>query len=350
MNQFREHPLYREDIDCVLSNAPLSGLQGRRVLVTGATGLIGTMLVDVLLEADRRGADVSVLAVGRNRASAEERFCDAFRNPRFSFVEHDVTRPFASNIAFDAAVSGASLTHPLAYSRHPVAAALTNLEGTRHVLERASESRAKVLFLSSVEIYGDSPDGKPFREGDTGKLDLSTARASYTESKRTCEALCQAFRQECGLDVRIARLCRIFGPTVRLDDSKASSQFLLAAARSEDIVLKSEGLQLFSYLYVADCVSALLFLLDRGEPGVAYNVASGDCDVRLRTFAETAAGCAGTKVVFDIPSDSERRGFSIASTALLDPSRIRELGWTPRYAFGDGVQRTVKMLQASKHS
>ena len=91
-------------------------------------------------------------------------------------------------------------------------------------------------------------------------------------------------------------------------------------------------------------------ILDRGDPGAAYNVASGDCDVRLRTFAETAAGCAGTNVVFDLPSDSERRGFSIASTALLDPSRIWELGWAPQFAFKDAVARTIEMLQASSPS
>ncbi len=341
-----ESPVYREDVERVFADAnPESFLDGTTVLVTGATGLLGTFLCDVLTAANERDASIRIIAVGRNAARACERFWPTIDSPLFTFVEHDVRNPFPEDLSFDFAIGGASLTHPVAYAKHPLETILTNVEGTRNLLAAAARCRAKVLFLSSVEVYGNSRDGRPFREEDTGALDLSTARAGYTESKRVSEALCQAYASELELDVRIARLCRVFGPTVLPADTKASSQFLFKAAAGEDIVLKSTGEQLFSYLHVSDAVSALLSVLSKGESGMAYNVASPDCDVQLREFAERAAAAAGTRVVFDLPPETERRGYSIASTAILDASRLRTLGWTPRLGFDESVRRTVDILR-----
>lgn len=346
MTRRLESSVYRDDLERVLADArPESVLGGKTVLVTGATGLLGTFLCDVLSEANGRGANIRVVAVGRDASRAVDRFGDRLDTPLFSFLRHDVRDPFPEDLSFDFAIGGASLTHPVAYATHPLETILTNIEGTRHLLDAAARCRATALFLSSVEVYGNSRDGSPFREEDTGALDLSNARAGYTESKRVSEALCQAYASERGLDVRIARLCRVFGPTVLDTDTKASSQFLGKAVQGEDIVLKSAGEQLFSYLHVSDAVSALLAILRAGKTGTAYNAASSRCNVRLREFAERAAAAAGTRVVFDLPPEAERRGYSIASSAILDASRLRALGWTPRLDFEEAVRRTIDVLR-----
>ena len=194
-------------------------------------------------------------------------------------------------------------------------------------------------------MYGNAIANEEFTEDYNGKLNLSNARSCYNESKRSCEALCQSYIAEKGVKVKIARLCRIFGPTMLESDSKASSQFIKKAIAGENIVLKSEGNQYFSYTYVADAVYGLLTVLLNGEIGVAYNVSSEKTNVHLKDFAGLCAKCCGKEVVFDLPSEAERKGFSIAMNAILANQRIKELGFKPIYTMEDAIGRTMEILK-----
>ncbi|MCM1080038.1 MAG: NAD-dependent epimerase/dehydratase family protein [Bacteroidales bacterium] len=337
----KKHPQYLEDIRNVLGVKGIGTLRGKSVLVTGATGLIGVHLIDVLMML----GDVKVCAVGRDRGRAAERLGDHFSSPLFSFLEQDVTQPFPENICADFIIPCASNTHPLAYSRYPAETMLVNLKGAEHALELALRCGATVLYPSTVEVYGNAREGDTFTEDYTGMLNLATSRACYSESKRSCEALCQSYAAEYGVSVRIARLSRVFGPTMLMSDSKASSQFIRKALDGEDIVLKSEGNQFFSYTYVADAVAAMLHIMLNGEDGTAYNIANDSCNVHLRDFAGLCAELCGRDVVFDLPSESERKGFSVATTAILDTSRLRDSGFSPIYDMKDAVARTIHILK-----
>ncbi|EEU93893.1 epimerase [Enterococcus faecalis X98] len=133
-----------------------------------------------------------------------------------------------------------------------------------------------------------------------------------------------------------------------LSDSKASSQFIINAVHKENIMLKSAGTQLYSYAYVADIVSALLFLLVKGQKGEAYNVSNEHCDITLRTFAETLANVAGTKVIHGEATAQEKQGFSKATKALLDNQKIYALGWRPLYdSMEEPLKHTIKILEGS---
>lgn len=337
----KKHPLYQEDIDAVLSIKGLETLKGKRVLITGATGLIGLHLTDVLM----RLGEVKVVAVGRNAENAKRRLGEYFGHPDFSFIEQDVMTPFSKELEVDFVIPLASNTHPLAYSQFPVETIMINVKGAEHALDLAKKCRATVLYPSSVEVYGNSDGQEPIREDFTGRLNLSNARACYTESKRACEAMCQSYLAEYGVDIKIVRLSRVFGPTMLASDSKASSQFIKNAMAGEDIVLKSEGNQLFSYTYVADAVAAMLYALIYGELGSAYNISNERCNVRLKDFARICAEYAGKEVVFDLPSDVEKKGYSVANNAVLNNDKLRALGFAPRYGMKEAIERTIELLK-----
>lgn len=130
-----------------------------------------------------------------------------------------------------------------------------------------------------------------------------------------------------------------------MSDTKASSQFIVKALKNEDIVLKSKVEQYFSYTYVADAVSAILHVLLYGENGMAYNVSNEQCDVHLKEFAQICAKWAGKSVVFDLPSEVEQKGFSIAMQAILDNMKIKNIGWIPNYEFHKAISRTLEILK-----
>ena len=337
----KNHPLYQEDIDNVLSISGIDSLRGKSFLITGATGLIGVHLIDALM----RLGGVSVFAVGRDKQKAAGRLGEYFYHPLFHFIEQDVCEPFSASLSVDCIIPLASNTHPLAYSKYPIETIRTNVRGAENALELACRCGATVLYPSTVEIYGNATGLHPMSEGFTGSLNLSTSRSCYTESKRVCEAMCQSYIAEKGIRVLIVRLSRVFGPTMLESDSKASSQFIKKALAGEDVVLKSKGEQSYSYTYVTDAVAAMLHVLLNGENGVAYNVSCEGCDVRLKEFAQVCAEISGKRIVYDLPSEEEAKGYSIATNAILDNTRLKTLGFTPRYGLEDAIRRTVEILR-----
>lgn len=337
----KKHPLYQEDIANILNLDGLESLKGKKFLITGATGMVGVLLIDALMKL----GDVQVYAVGRSRTKAMARLGEYFNNSNFKFIEHDVCLPFKLDFNVDYIIPMASNTHPLAYSKYPIETIMVNVKGAEQALILAEKCNAMVIYTSTNEVYGNSINGGSFKEDDNGRLNLSNSRSCYNESKRTCEALCQSYIAEKNVKVKIARLCRIFGPTMLESDTKASSQFIQKAIANEDIVLKSEGNQFFSYTYVADAVIGLLTILLKGEIGVPYNVSSEKTNIHLKDFAALCAEENGKRIIFDLPSDTEKKGFSIAMTAILDNNRIKTIGFEPRYEIKDAIHRTIEILK-----
>ncbi|MCR5622737.1 MAG: NAD-dependent epimerase/dehydratase family protein [Treponema sp.] len=343
--------IYHDSINNIarylLSSFNLDRLCDSRILVAGASGMIGKPLVDTLMELSCSCQNLSVTAMGRNENRLREAFKGHLGKEGFSLLVHDVNSPLAESGRFDYMIHAASNTHPLQYSTDPVGTIMANTVGTMNLLEYARRHSARrFVFLSSVEIYGEArPDQAAFSEGDLGYIDCNTVRAGYPEGKRCGESLCCAYARQYGLDFVAPRLCRVYGPTMRSGDSKALSQFIRKAASGEDIVLKSSGSQFYSYIDVFDAVSAIIAVMLEGKSGGAYNVSSARQNVTLRELAQKLASLAGTKVVFEIPDDTERVGYSTATRAVLDGRKLLGLGWKELYGIDDGLKLTLDILR-----
>ena len=345
-----EHKMYQDDVNYVADlNLPWEKLQGKSILLSGASGLIGSFLIDVIIKRNEKGLNCTVYALGRNRENAKDRFAYCWNDSRFHFISHDINQPLAGTGigTADFVIHLASNTHPVAYATEPISTIHTNIIGTDHMLSFASEHNAeRMVFASSNEIYGENRgDVEKFEESYCGYIDSNTMRAGYPESKRCGEALCQAYMKQKGLDVVIPRLTRSYGPTMLMSDTKAISQFIRKGISNEDIVLKSEGTQFYSYTYVSDAVSGLLTVLLCGKSGEAYNIADEASDITLRELAGIIAEIAGSRVIFELPDEVESAGYSKATKARLDSTKVQKLGWRARYDIRQGLERTIHILK-----
>ena len=349
---FSKAELYCQDVMNVAgAELPWHKLKNKTLLLTGASGLIGTFLIDVLMrknETDQLG--IKIYAAGRNEKAAQKRFADYWDSDCFLFLKLDVNQPIDSDINFDYILHAASNTHPLQYATDPVNSLMTNLLGTYNLLEYGRKcGLERFIFLSSVEIYGQAlHEVDMFDEKYCGYIDCNTVRAGYPEGKRAGEALCQAYIAKYGMDILIPRLSRVYGPTMKPDDSKAMSQFIMNGVRGEDIVLKSEGLQKFSYCYVADVVLGILFIWLKGKTGEAYNVADVKTDMLLRDITRYIAGINGKKVIFQLPDDAENKGFSKVTVGVMTSAKLQKLGWKPFDDLKSGVSKTIQILKQQR--
>ena len=347
---FINHEIYAADIAGIAKeNLTWEKLAGKILLLTGSSGLVGTVLVDALMKKNRdEDLNVKVLAAGRNEKIATERFADYLGDKNFEFVKLDVNNPIEINSPVDFIIHAASNTHPLLYSTEPVGTMTTNILGTYNLLEFGRKKNiSRFVFVSSVEIYGKALNKDDlFNENYCGYIDCNTLRAGYPEAKRAGEALCQAYISQHKIDIVIPRLSRIYGATMRLNDSKAMSEFIMNGVRGEDIVLKSKGIPRFSYCHATDAASGILYCLLNGKCGEAYNVADSSEILSLREIAEYISSLAGKKVVFELPSETQAKGFSKAVNAIMPNEKLRSLGWSPKDDTRSGVKKTVEILKS----
>ncbi len=335
---------YEEDMARALAfQLPWNSLKGKNVLVTGATGLIGSCVVKMLL--CRSDLDCQVYAAGRNRERAEKVFRKERDDSRFHFLPFDVTEPIPSETTFHFIINAAGGANPRLYQTDPVGVMQANIMGVDRLLRYGVEhGLERFVYVSSGEVYGEG-DGREFSEDYSGYVNPTTVRACYPSAKRAAETLCICYGAQYGFDVEIVRPSHVYGPQFTETDNRVYAQFVRNVLRGEDIVLKSTGEAFRSWTYAVDCASALLFVLLKGAPGEAYNIANEESNVSIRTLAETVARLASRRVVFDIPADASHGNTTPITRAVFSTRKLEALGWKPLFGLKEGLQHTLKSVK-----
>ena len=320
---------------------PWSVFEGATVVVTGATGLVGGMVVRALLRRCElaMGPARLVLPV-RNleKARAQYESC-----PSVEIVEWDAALGEMPSVAegCDYVVHCASNTDSRLMIEKPVDTIEATVEGTRAMLELARSAGARMCFVSSMEVYG-SGSSDPLDETCGGELDAMNVRSSYPQAKQLAETLCASYAAQYGVRVCVARLAQSFGPGIANTDKRVFAEFARCCERSEDIVLLTDGSKSNMYVYTADAVRALLLLVACGESGEAYNVANEQTFCSIWEMANMVAGAFGphTKVTRVKDLNAAKR-FAVAGCLRLNTSKIRALGWEPKIGLEDMYRRMM---------
>ncbi len=309
----------------------MATMQGKRVVVLGGAGFLGSHLCEQLLKEGASG----VIAVDNFITGNAANLAPLKHEPAFSLVEHDITAPLSVSGDVDYVFNLASPASPKDYEVLWLETMRVGALGTQHGLELAELKKAVFLQASTSEIYGD-PLVHPQVESYFGNVDSTGPRAVYDEAKRYAEALVQAFRRKRNVSTRIVRIFNTYGPRMRLNDGRVVPQFVSQALKGEDFTIYGDGKQTRSFCYVADLVDGIVRLALSKELD-PVNLGNPR-EQSMLEFAEAvrAAAGGGGKIVFESlpPGDPKQRKPDITRAKML-------LGWEPRVTLEDGLQKTI---------
>lgn len=340
---------YDEELNLFLSNNNLSPLFNKSIMITGASGLIGSYLVDILMHANEvQNNHIRVYAIVHDKSKVIDRFKKYMMQPFFQLIEQDVSEPNKFEFKVDYIIHAASKANPLSFERDPIGTIKTNVNGTLKLLDYAKKSSTvKFLFLSSSEVYGEPiTSGTTYNESSMGIVDQLKPRSCYTESKRMAENICVNYMRQYGVNTCIARIGFAYGPTFTNEDDRVIPQFLRKALNGKDILLKSTGSLVRSYIYLFDTASGLFKILFDGKNGEVYNVANRNSNVSIREIADEISALAGVSLIVDLPEEEQNKGYAPFSESLLDASKLESLGWKPIFDMENGIKNTFSILKS----
>lgn len=349
MNIYRSK-IYEQDLIEAISHLPfLSEFNNKSIMITGGTGLIGSALVDLLMQSnDILNGRIHVYVAARNERGAQARFCKYIDNKYFHIVSYDASKVNRLHCPVDYIIHAASNASPVNFQKYPIETMLDNFCGLYELLEYAYRKSAKgVLFVSSSEVYGQTMSTVPFCEDEYGYIDILDVRSAYPSGKRAAETLCAAFAKEKGLRTVIVRPGHIYGPTARRSDNRVSSAFAYAAADGTPLILKSDGAQIRSYCYMLDAVTAILTVLLKGENAHAYNISNPDSIISIKEMTELLAKIADVPICFEKPAENENKAFNPMLNSSLNSDKLQALGWKGYFNAHRGFSHTVNIIRES---
>jgi UDP-glucuronate decarboxylase len=342
MKAFTGDSFISTDIDFIMANLESIDARDKKVLVTGGAGFLGSWISETLLS---MGAHVT--CIDKLSSGSESNISYLLSSPNFAFVKGDVSETYSIDTDVDIVFHMASRASPFEFKEYPLEILKSNTLGTLNSLEIARKKKARFLFTSTSEVYGD-PAVVPTPETYFGNVNSIGVRGCYDEAKRCGEAYVMAYKRQFNLDIRIARIFNTYGPRMRNDGiyARALPRFLSQALKNEAITVFGEGKQTRSFCYVSDQIAGLLtFAFHPEAGGEVINIGSNH-EITIMMLAKRIKELVGSssEITFNtLPPDDPRR-------RQPDISKAKgTLGWQPKVDLNDGLTKTVKWFKETKH-
>lgn len=338
--------IIREDIGGMLAQRQdLSMLRDKTILISGANSFLMSYFIYLILENDRRNrSNTTVAALCRNERNARARFGPYWGDPHLKVLIQDVREPVVWDGDVDFCIHAASPAGIQSRQEKPLDTFQTNLFGCENLLELALKKKCeKFLLMSSVDVYGNCSEQGRRKETDVGLLDWTYRRNAYSCGKRGAETLCALYHAQYGLPCVTARPVQVYGPGMSLTDGRLHGDFVGQLRESNEIVLKSDGSAVRSFMYILDATHALLDVLLYGREGESYNICdeSGECSVRELAELYVSQWGNNAKVVFSFDKRETPEVKEALSVVTGDSGKLRELGWKNKTSLEEGIARTL---------
>lgn len=335
--------IIKEDIDDFVSSFKLSDLPNNSIfLITGATGLIGSMLVRCLLALNK---EIQITCPIRSLKKVKAIYGEEVDSIRF--VECDLVE-YLNNLTekddFQYIIHCASPTAGRYMTEHPVDTYMLAIDSTRAILEYARNVQTDIVYVSSLEYYGQNFDDVLITENMQGYVNNTDPRSSYPLGKRAAEYLCVAYAKQFGVNVKVARLTQTFGAGVSAEDNRVFAQFARSVIEGKDIVMHTKGESAKPYCYTTDCVSAILYILLRGEKGEAYNVANQETYISIKDMANFLCTHFNSQLKVVVEEHPEM-GYAPITKLDLSTEKLKSLGWLPHYGLYEMFDRLIKSFR-----
>ncbi len=306
-----------------------------RVLITGAAGFLGSHLADRFI-ADGH----EVIGMDNFSTGNPDNIAHLLRQPRFDFIEHNVTSYIYVQGPLDGVLHFASPASPVDYLELPIPTLKVGSLGTHKTLGLAKAKRARYFLASTSEVYGD-PAVHPQREDYWGNVNPIGPRGVYDEAKRFAEAMTMAYHRYHDLPVRIVRIFNTYGPRMRPADGRVVSNFLVQALRGDPLTIYGDGSQSRSFCYVEDEIEGIyrLFLSDQTGP---MNIGNPD-EFTIRELAEKVVALTGSASAIEyrpLPQDDPKQRRPDIGLAR------GTLHWEPKIDLDEGLRRTIPYFEA----